>query len=79
LWRRGILLMNNGDYGQTQADYAVAMTAAEGPVGPSPMLSFSTTATLTPRRASCKAVEQPLMPPPMMITSYVSAIDETPV
>lgn len=23
--------MNNGDYGQTQADYAVDMTAAEGP------------------------------------------------
>lgn len=22
--------MNNGDYGQTQADYAVAMAAAEG-------------------------------------------------
>ena len=47
------------------------MMAEDLPVEPAPIVLFSSTATFNLRFESSSAVLQPMMPAPMMMTSYV--------
>ena len=46
-----------------------ARMPADACVAPAPIVRASNSRTLAPRRASSRATEQPMIPPPMTMTS----------